>query len=464
MLVLVAAAGGGVRAQGIFDVGSAKAERAVVTIDAELPELDGKAGSLESPMTRLLRGVLADVQGKGLQEFRTCVPPNPFLGDPSKGERVCVVHLSAAGKTKKVEVVRTGDGNYVAMELEAAGPRPGRAELRRDQFAALLWEWPAYRGGFAEGSLKEPRGEVFALEKPYTAGRFVMDQKTLGDRFLNGSKTEVPATDRVLDQETLFCRLPREYDPRHPAGLVVWVDPTTDGHPPAPFAAALDEGNLICVGAAEAGNHRMVSTREQLAFDGMATVMRRYHVDPRRIYITGVSGGGRVSSMMTVCFPDVFAGAVPIVGLACYENVPQGTGMWFPREFAKPKVEFFRLFKTHRMGAMTGQKDFNQIEIQHAADIYRRDGAQVRVFDFPDMGHSLPTAERFKEALAWVDEPWRAKRAEEEGAAKKAMEAYRERFGAKKPEDESARRMLIKVTEAGAWTEEAWGAAGMLGR
>ena len=47
--------------RGILDVGSERANRAVVTVGEVLPELTPD----ESDMTRQLRGVLADLRGKG---------------------------------------------------------------------------------------------------------------------------------------------------------------------------------------------------------------------------------------------------------------------------------------------------------------------------------------------------------------------------------------------------------------
>jgi len=448
--------------ESILEVGRLRAERAIVTVGPDVPELAGQGGALESDMTRALKGVLADLRGKPLEDLRGCFPANPMLGDPVGGERVCVIHLSAGPNSKDLEVVRAKDGSFVAMELGATGPHPRRAELRRDRFALELASFSAYRAGF-EAPLSEPRGEVFELNKPYVPGRFTMDQKTLGDRFLRGAKTSVPGQDRVLEEEKLLCRLPRGYDPRVPAGLLVWIDPGSSGRTPAPFCAALDELNIICVGAADAGNNRLVSNREQLAFDGVETVARRYHVDPRRVYVTGVSGGGRVSSMLLACFPDVFMGAVPIVGLATYERVPNGVGQFWPAAYLRPSSDLFNRFKFHRMAPITGSRDFNQIEIQHATDIMKRDGVNIRLFDYEHMGHELPTTERFTEALKWMDEPYRELRAHEEEAARKALDAYISRFGAKAPEDEPSRRLLLRATEVGPWTPPAWTAAELLG-
>lgn len=459
-LFLAAAIG---RAQSILDVGADRPTRAIVTLDERPPEVDPKSAALDSEMTRRLKGILADLQGKPLVEFRTCVPPHPFLGDTNGAERVCVIHLSAGAKSKRLDIVQAPGGAYIAIDMDAPKGAPVRAELRTDKFGQFIATWPPYRGTWDAAAVRQPRGDVFTLPKPYTPGRFTMDDKMVGERFLNGGTSNIPGTDRVLDNETLLARLPRDYDPRHPAGLIVWIDPGNKGQPPEPYWTVADELNLILIGAADSGNNRLVSNREQLALDAVATASRRYHVDPSRVYVTGLSGGGRVATMMAVCFPDVFTGCLPLSGLACYENVPNGLGQWFPGAFVKPRTDLFRLFKSHRIAPITGRADHLQLEIEQASQIFLRDGSRLKLFDYKDQGHSLPTPDRLAEALKWIDEPAQEQHAAEAAEAKKAWDAYVGRFGEKAPPDEAARRMLIKVTEAGPWTDEAWKAAGLLG-
>lgn len=452
---------------GILDLGSVRAQRAVVV----QPGSGTPSAEAEPQMLQSLRGVLADLKNKHLDELRACLPLSPFLGDAGTGEPLCIIHLTGkdprkpkdtADELKKsVSVYRSPSGGFVAVETDASDPRPRRAELRREEFASLLAAWPQYRGAFEPCA--DPTGSAFELPKPYEAGRFVIDPPTLSARFQHGARANLAGTERKLDQEKLFVRLPRGYDPRRPAGLLVWIDPTMQGIPPEPLTAALDDLNIIAVGAASAGNARQVVDRYQLVFDGVATVSRRYHVDPRRIYLTGVSGGGRVSSILLGCFPDVFAGAVPIVGLSCYANVPNGVGGWWRSGYSRPGSALFNQLKTRRMAPMTGQKDFNQTEMQHATDIMRRDGLTIRLLDYPDMAHELPRPDRFAEALSWVDEPYRTLRKSEEEAATKAMAAYTARHGDATPPDEAARRMLHKVMESGPWTPPAWRAAELLG-
>ncbi|GID28307.1 prolyl oligopeptidase family serine peptidase [Paractinoplanes brasiliensis] len=49
--------------------------------------------------------------------------------------------------------------------------------------------------------------------------------------------------------------------------------------------------------------------------DIVRDLVRRDHVDPRRIYVAGCSNGGYMSMEMTVLHPDLFAASVPVCGV-----------------------------------------------------------------------------------------------------------------------------------------------------
>ena len=442
----------------LFDLPHEKAQRILISQSEEAPALDDPS----SPMLRELAGVTADLRGKSIDELRACMPTNPMLGDIRDAQRLCVAHVVGKKETKRLAILRTRDGGFVAAEL--GGDLPARGEMRKEPFAALLAGWSGYRGPMDSAAVKEPKGDVFELEHPYVAGRYTIDQRTMTDRMNGGHKVTIEGSTRDLDIEKFYVRLPRNYDPRNPAGLLVWVDASPYGRPPPPFNEALDSLGIVCIGAADSGNGRLVATRYQLALDAVATASSRFHVDPRRVYITGISGGGRVSSIMQGCFPEVFMGAVPIVGLCFYENVPTGTGHLWPAGYQRPKNDIFALLRQRRMAAMTGQKDFNQLEMQQATELYSRDHIPVKLFENSRMGHELPKPDAFREALAWVDEPYQQMRTAEESAAKAALELAIPKVPETGPIPEPVRKQLVKVTEAGPWTEPAWTAAELLRR
>jgi hypothetical protein len=429
--------------------------RALITIGDERPETDPG----DPAMLLALRGVLGELQGTELNRLRATSPPAPRLGDAADAERVCTVHLIGKKDTARVAVYRK-NAVYVAVEMDQPDPR--RVELRGPEFVQLLAGLGQYRGPFAAPA-DLMREKSFELDKPYEPGWFFLDKKTVDARILNGHVGKMEGTERKLEDEHLWVRIPKGYNPRRPAGLLVWINAGDTGAIPEPFAGALDELGFIAIGAADSGNGRSLVARIQLALDALATASRRFHIDPRRVYTTGISGGGRVCSIVAGCWPDYFTGCIPIVGLSCYENVPNGTGFYYPAAFVRPGGDRFKFLRTRRWAPMTGRKDANELEMQQATAIFERDGMQIRLFDDEKMGHQLPAAKDLREAMLWVDEPYHRLRKAEEDAAAAALAEYTSKVGDRAPAIPVERKLLIKVVEAGPWTEAAWKASALLG-
>ena len=57
----------------------------------------------------------------------------------------------------------------------------------------------------------------------------------------------------------------------------------------------------------------------------IAAMVERHRVDPARIFVTGLSAGGAMTSVMLATYPEVFAGGAIIAGLpyGCASTVPQ---------------------------------------------------------------------------------------------------------------------------------------------
>lgn len=467
---------------GTFDLPGGRADRAVVLF----PGTDGPAGApgaspgLSQMMLRL-EGAAGVLRGpEELRRLQACVAPAEQGADrqsaaypaevPGTVRRWTLWLTRNGGKeTKRVDILQTAAGELVAHEIDPTDRPTPLVELREDRLGELSAGWSVYAGAFEAGSVPEPKGVVFRVEPPLLVGRCSMDSATISDRLARGMGTTVKAADRTPAKETLHARLPTGYDPRRPAGLLVWVDAGPDGRPPEVFNAALDELGLIAIGAAASGNDRPVVERYQLALDAVATASTRWHVDPRRVYVTGISGGGRVSSILAACFPDVFTGAVPIVGLSVYTKVQlpaPAIGQFVRAGYERPGAGRFALFKQHRIAPMTGPLDMNYGEMTEATKILVRDGVPAKLFSYDDMGHQLPTAERFMEAIRWVDEPYQEMVRKEREQAGRLLDAYKAQYGGKPAAagDATARKTLVKITEIAPWSDAAWEAAGMLGQ
>jgi predicted esterase len=384
---------------------------------------------LETAMARVTAGVLADLDGAARGRLARCVVDPGKRGQWRRVTPVAFLHLFHDTSQVTYEVLPGSKWYW----LHRPGAMNTEGTLDIDHFEALIEDGPTFRGSF-QAPASTPRRLV--MEPPYTSSTVTMDRRTMRHRLYAGMRVLNQPTDRRLDRERFHLRIPRGYDPRSPAGLVVWASPTPSGEIPPLFDAALDDARIFAVGVDNAGNDRDVPDKFQLMFDAVATVSRRYHIDPRRVYIVGMSGGGKVSSILTLCFPEVFRGAMPIVGLASHHELPAEWGEHRQAYFSRPKGRAVQLATARPIAVITGPGDFNYREMMVRRNLLRREGfSLVEVFEGSRMGHELPPASLFRRALEFVDGPWKMRRQLEIDIATRHFTTYL----AQRPEDATPR-------------------------
>jgi hypothetical protein len=441
---------------GPFDIAGKPPARVVVTAGDELPSRPEP----RSMMLDLSIGVLGELTPKEITALRVCGQGvGAKVMDEPVGDwpLVCVVHCVGEVGERRVEVRRLRDGGFAAVDPMDVGGKPVR--LVREKFEALGAAWPAYRGDFTPpaGLLPGVAGE---MPRPYVQGWYTNDPPTLGTRFLNGRKTNIAGTVRDLKDETLWARLPARHDPREPVGLIVWIDARQRAGPQDSLFRAADELGFMIIGATVTGNDRPTADRFQLALDGVATASRAVLVDPARVYAAGLSGGGKISTHLWACYPDVIRGAVPVVALASYRDVPAGPGKIWPGDFQLPRdAPRLGLVRAHRCGVMTGPPDFNYEPIRRTVEVMKGDRLPVRVFDYADMAHEMPRPERFLEVLSWVDEPARSAREKSVAEATRLLAAAEASGPARTPAQRAA---LVEITSIAPFSAPARRAAELL--
>src|SRR4051812_11429768 len=102
-------------------------------------------------------------------------------------------------------------------------------------------------------------------------------------------------------------------------GVLVFVSARDLGDPPPEWIPLLENQNLIWIAARDFGNGKPTAQRALAALMGLAYVQRGYKVDHQRLYVAGMSGGGRVASKVITKFPRLFTGAIYIVGADFWE-------------------------------------------------------------------------------------------------------------------------------------------------
>ncbi len=174
-------------------------------------------------------------------------------------------------------------------------------------------------------------------------------------------------------------------------GLMVWVSPTQHGRPYPHLLETLRRHRVIWVGANSAGNPRAGWDRMALALDAAHNMQQLYHIDPRRIYVGGYSGGGRISTGLSLHFPEVFQGGFFVYGCDYYRDVdaPDKPGMVWPAAFEPPTKEVLKLIKKrNRYVFLTGELDFNRLQTRTNERLYREDGFRhTTYFEIPGAHH-----------------------------------------------------------------------------
>ena len=220
-----------------------------------------------------------------------------------------------------------------------------------------------------------------------------------GRFFIKGTAAELvdaetmESMSKLLDADkeiTWQMYVPESYDPTKPAGLLVYVSPTPHGGMPIGWKPVFDEQNLILISADESGNRTRTKTRMMLAALAPYVAAEHYRIDPGRIYVSGFSGGGKVASIASIQFANLFSGAIYICGVEFWPKVAP---------------ELLTLAKTHRYVFLTGSDDFNRQLTRRIYARYERAGmANIDLITVSGMAHNTPGEKHFRDALFFLDQ------------------------------------------------------------
>ena len=193
-------------------------------------------------------------------------------------------------------------------------------------------------------------------------------------------------------EETWQVHVPEAYTEGEGWGLFVWVSPTPFGGTVwEEMRRLLGDRKLIWIGANDAGNSRPAWDRYRLALDAAHHMKAVYDLDPRRIYVGGYSGGGRIAGGLSVLYPEVFHGGLWYMGCGWYDALPlpdRPGHRWRPG-FAEPPRDTLETVRArNRYVLVTGSRDFNRSECREVAEAMEAAGFDhVTFLDVPGADH-----------------------------------------------------------------------------
>jgi predicted esterase len=209
----------------------------------------------------------------------------------------------------------------------------------------------------------------------------------------------------TLSKEKFHVIVPDTYTNDLSCGVLVWISPGPKPSIPHDWPEILAKHKLLFVSPYNADNNRGAIERCRLALDASYNMRLRYRISPKRIYVSGFSGGGRVASLLGVAYSDVFTGTIPICGVNFYMTISAGGDqVWNPGYKTQPAL--LNTAKTNgRFVLITGDNDVN---LHNTSAIYEQGFKQfgfehVLYLQVPGMGHAIPSAEYLNRALDYVD-------------------------------------------------------------
>jgi pimeloyl-ACP methyl ester carboxylesterase len=195
-----------------------------------------------------------------------------------------------------------------------------------------------------------------------------------------------------LAKETFTVYVPQA-KPQHGYALLVFVFPWDHPTLPAHWSDELDRHGMILVTPDGAGNgENVLDRREPLALLATHNILRRYPVDPERVYIGGLSGGSRVSLRLALAYPDLFHGALLNAGSGAFGNA----------KVRLPPADLMHRFQEgSRVVFITGEKDNAQLGDDVLGRLSMRNWC---AFDYttvtvPSLAHDILPAAAFKQGL-----------------------------------------------------------------
>ncbi len=201
-----------------------------------------------------------------------------------------------------------------------------------------------------------------------------------------GAAENVIAANEEIEWEVY---VPDNYQAENPAGLMVYISPSSKAKIPLRWKSIMGKRNMIWVAARHSGNSVKVARRIIYSMAAPTLMAKHYNIDPRRVYLSGLSGGGRVASMVASDYPQLFRGAI----YNC------GANFWDERA---PK--HLDLIQQNHYVFITGTRDFARVPTKKAHRQYLQAGVEnSKLMVIPGMTHRNPERSDFDEAIGYLD-------------------------------------------------------------
>jgi autotransporter-associated beta strand protein len=157
-----------------------------------------------------------------------------------------------------------------------------------------------------------------APSDPWTRGTGLFNNITLGalkdSSVINRAWPLVVNYDLDLNSWPYDVYVPPGYDGTKPFGVMVYI--TSDATTGIVLQTASKDKNIIWISPRNVGNGANSTNRHGAALLAVYRAMELFNIDPRRVYLSGKSGGARTASSLAFYHSEIFHGVAPSSGFA----------------------------------------------------------------------------------------------------------------------------------------------------
>ena len=209
-----------------------------------------------------------------------------------------------------------------------------------------------------------------------------------------------------FEDETFYLEVPPEYNGSRPYGLIVFMHSTNRFTIPDDWKNILAQRRFLYIAPQQVGNRQPAARRLALAVAAARKMQELANIDTGRIFITGLSGGGRIASMSAFYQPELFRGCFPICGAEFIHPVERKHATRDDDYGYTPLPEKISedIKARMRFVLITGEDDFrrgNILDLYH--DGFVKHGFATKLLDVPGMGHDVCNADILEKALDFLE-------------------------------------------------------------
>lgn len=217
--------------------------------------------------------------------------------------------------------------------------------------------------------------------------------------------------DSLLDDYTFDIYIPNSYDGTEPYGLITFINSGNNGGLISSWIPVLEEKKLILIAGDNIGNSIFVNIRNGVAWAGVYRMKELFNIDTTRIYTSGNSGGGRMSTVLAYIYPEWIKGAVPNCGSSYLREVDQDYETQNPNShyeytypFTQAEMEYVLTFD-QKMGIMTSYDDFREGDIMNIYHNGMEEDQYIGKILETSGPHCSTSTQHFLDAVNFIEHP-----------------------------------------------------------